>query len=59
MRATLKIEGVRLLVKVRPLASTAKYPDSLKLKGEEKISRTKVTNFLGGFYVHGTVHRKI
>lgn len=36
-----------LFANVRPLASTANYPDNLTSKGGEKISRTRETTFLG------------
>jgi len=47
MRATHKTETSRLLLKVRPLASTANYPENLTPKGGEEISRTRETTFLG------------
>jgi hypothetical protein len=47
MSATLKTESVRLLVKVRPLASTAKCPDNHTPKGGFKNSRTRETYIPG------------
>ena len=47
MTATLKTERVGLLVNVRPLASTANYPDNLTPKGGDKNSRAREKVFLG------------
>jgi hypothetical protein len=54
MRATLKTERVRLLVIVRPLASTAKYLDSLTPKAGHKNSRTREKYFLGEARIEDT-----
>jgi hypothetical protein len=45
MRATFKIEKLRLLVNVRPSASTVKYPDNLTPKGGEKIPELEKNMF--------------
>jgi hypothetical protein len=45
MRATLKTERARVLINVRLIASTAKYPDNITPKGGGKNSRTKEKMF--------------